>query len=300
MDLRQIRYFLALTETLNFTRAAERCHVTQPALTQGIKKLEQELGGELVHRDGKNTRLTSLGKTLRGHFAKIEDTRALIRELARDASSDERVYLNIGLMCTIGPRRLSRLFDRFHERNPKVSLVLHDVVPSAIVEMVLSGALHGAFIARHHPKHDRLRYVSLYSENMVVAFGNDHPFAQREAVTLRDVMEEPYVDRLDCEFRGEFFRYAQREHIPVNVCFSSHREDWIQYIVRSGAGVSIVPEHSILEPSLGHRPVIDPAMRRDIELAIPASEARSPALLELIAQAERFARSQEPTTAVPA
>ena len=74
MDFSQVRYFLTLTETLNFTRAAEQCHVTQPSLTQSIRRLEDELGGDLIHRDGRNTRLTGLGRTLREHFQKIEQT----------------------------------------------------------------------------------------------------------------------------------------------------------------------------------------------------------------------------------
>ena len=71
MDFRQIRYFLNLTETLNFTRAAALSQVTQPALTKAIQKLEEEIGGQLLFRDGKDTRLTELGRTIRGEFEKI-------------------------------------------------------------------------------------------------------------------------------------------------------------------------------------------------------------------------------------
>ena len=82
MDFNQVRYFLAVSDTLNFTRAAELCHVSQPAPTQAIKRLEAELGGELIHRDGRYTELTALGKTLRGHFQQIDRTRQLVRAQA--------------------------------------------------------------------------------------------------------------------------------------------------------------------------------------------------------------------------
>ena len=81
MDFSQVRYFLALAETLNFTRAAEKCHVTQPTLTQAIKRLEEELGGPLIYREGRYSRLTKLGQSLRTHFEKIEQTRQAAESL---------------------------------------------------------------------------------------------------------------------------------------------------------------------------------------------------------------------------
>jgi len=86
LDFNQVRYFLAVSDELNFTRAAEQCHVTQPALTQAIKRLETELGGELIHRDGRNTELTSLGKSLRSHFQQIDQTKKLINSTAKAVS----------------------------------------------------------------------------------------------------------------------------------------------------------------------------------------------------------------------
>ncbi len=107
MDFNQIRYFLALTDTLSFTRAAELSNVTQPPLTQAIRCLEEELGGQLVLRDGKNTHLSQLGRTLRSQFEKIDDTKRLLKDTAQAINQGEIVALNIGLMCTIGPRVLS-------------------------------------------------------------------------------------------------------------------------------------------------------------------------------------------------
>ncbi|WP_170766709.1 LysR family transcriptional regulator, partial [Ruegeria lacuscaerulensis] len=123
MDFNQIRYFLALAETLNFTRAAEQCYVSQPALTQAIKRLETELGGDLVVRDGRFTELTELGKSLRGHFQQIDQTRHLVRSTAKAVTSGEVAELNIGLMCTIGPGVLSGMLDAFRMEHPMISIV---------------------------------------------------------------------------------------------------------------------------------------------------------------------------------
>ena len=94
MDFNQIKFFLALAETLNFTRAAEQCNVSQPGLTNAIKKLEDELGGALVYRDGKNTRLTELGRTLRSQFENIDNLRRQIRSASRLFKSGKTEELN--------------------------------------------------------------------------------------------------------------------------------------------------------------------------------------------------------------
>ena len=135
MDFNQIRYFLALANTLNFTRAAEQCYVTQPALTQAIKRLETELGGELISRHGREMELTELGKSLRNHFEQIDRTRHMVRSTAKAVINGEISELNIGIMCTVGPHKISGLLDEFQMNHPMVTLILHDVVPSSIPEI---------------------------------------------------------------------------------------------------------------------------------------------------------------------
>ena len=111
MDFKQVHYFLALADTLNFTKAAELSNVSQPALTQGIKRLEDELGGELVHRDGRYTELTDLGRSLRSHFEQINRSRHLLSSTARALVSGDTAELHIGIMCTIGPRILTGMLN---------------------------------------------------------------------------------------------------------------------------------------------------------------------------------------------
>ena len=218
MDFNQVRYFLALADTLNFTRAAEQCYVSQPALTQAIKRLEGELGGELIRRDDRHTGLTELGKLLRGHFEQIDRTRHLVRTTAKAVTSGEIAELNIGLMCTIGPRALIGMLDEFQIRNPMVSLVLHDVTPASIPDLLLSGALDGVFCARHGPPHPQLRYVDLFEEPMVIAFPPGHAFSEMDAVPLREIAKQRYVERLHCEFRQEVIEFLQRTRSPTRRC----------------------------------------------------------------------------------
>ena len=213
MDFNQIRYFLALSDTLNFTRAAEQCHVSQPALTQAIRRLETELGGELVHRDGRHTELSELGQTLRGHFAEIDRTRNLVRTTAKAVTSGKVSDLNIGLMCTIGPRLLAKMLDSFLQQNPGVSIVLHDITPKAASALLISGALDGVFCGNHDVSNSQLRYIDLFEEALVVAFPSGHPFSKKDAIPLREIAKHRYVERLHCEFREEVLNVYKEQDL---------------------------------------------------------------------------------------
>lgn len=285
MDFNQIRYFLALADTLNFTRAAEQCHVSQPALTQAIKRLEDELGGSLILRDGRDTQLTALGKSLRGHFEEIDRTRHKVRSTAKAVQEGEIAELNIGLMCTIGPGVLAGMLDAFRTAHPQVSLILHDVAPSSIADMLLSGALDGAFCARHGPPHQQLDYIELFEEPLVVAFPADHSFAALQAVPLQQIARQPYVERLHCEFRDEVQDFYRDKELELDIAIRSQREDWIQGLVRDGVGVCCIPRYSLLRPELDHRPIVEPALSRKVSFATARQAAPSPALRLLAQQA---------------
>lgn len=282
MDFNQIRYFLALANTLNFTRAAEQCYVSQPALTQAIKRMEQELGGELIHRDGQHNELTDLGKSLHRHFEQIDHTRHLVQATAKAVNAGEIAELNIGIMCTIGPEVLAAMLETFQMQHPMISLVLHDVTLSAIPELLLSGAISGAFCARHDTRNENLDYIDLFEEPMVVAFPHGHEFSKLNTVPLRAIAEHHYVERLYCEFRDEFMDYFKEQGLDLNVVFSSQREDWIQSLVRDGVGISTIPKYSLISPELEYKEIVDPALTRKVEFAFLDQENASPALGTLI------------------
>ena len=290
MDFNQIRYFLALADTLNFTRAAERCYVSQPALTQAIKRLEGELGGDLIKRDGRFTELTDLGKSLRKDFEEINRIRLLVKKTSKEIVSGEVAELNIGVMCTIGPQLLAGMLNSFQMNYPMLSVVIHDVTPSSINDLLLTGGLDAVFCAQHGDSHThpRLRYLSLFKEPMVVAFPLGHAFTQYDEVALTDIIKQPYIERLHCEFRQETHNFSIQQGLELDVVFRSEREDWIQSLVFDGGGVSMIPLYSLLDSKLNYRPIVEPSLSRKVELAITNNAVASPALERLIQSASSY------------
>ena len=173
MNFNQIRFFLAVAETLNFTNAAETCAVSQPALSKAIRNLEESLGAALFNRNTQHVELTEFGRTMRVHFERIEENRRKALDAARLATKATTEPLNVGVMCTIGPRRFSAFLETLHVTTPHIEVTLHDVTP----HMLLAGGLDCVFCARAAKHDQRFEAIDLFNEHMVVAFAEGHRFA---------------------------------------------------------------------------------------------------------------------------
>src|SRR5882724_5605199 len=183
MEMHQVRYFLALGELLNFTRAAERCNVSQPALTRAIQTLEEELGGPLFHRERHNTHMTELGRMMLPYLQDVLDQSRKAKERAR-AFASLGAPLALGVMCTIGPSKLLGLFEGYRSANPRVEVQLHDATAAELIARLDEGALDVAIFGLPEPIDARFHAIPLFVERYVVGMTALHPFAQKNGVRL--------------------------------------------------------------------------------------------------------------------
>src|SRR4051812_26670665 len=126
MEMQQVRYFVSLARTLNFTRAAEQCNVSQPALTRAIQQLEHELGGPLFHRERNNTHLSELGRMMQPYLESVEASTHAAKQAAQAAKKIENITLTLGAMCTIGPQLIAGLIVRFQAEHPDIEVRVVD------------------------------------------------------------------------------------------------------------------------------------------------------------------------------
>ena len=117
MEMHQVRYFLAVADTLNFTRAAEQCHVSQPALTRAIQQLEEELGGLLLRRERRLTHLTDFGRLIEPHLRQLFADAEAAKTTAKRFLNMQAAELRLGVMCTIGPARFMGFLAAFRGAN---------------------------------------------------------------------------------------------------------------------------------------------------------------------------------------
>ena len=279
MEFSQIRYFLAVADCLNFTKAADQCGVSQPALSKAIRKLEENLGSALLMRNTAEVRLTDFGRLMKIHFERLEETRRIAISAASIAKNSESKRLEIGVMCTINAHRFVEFLDEFHKRHPHIDFSIHNVTGPAISDLLLKGQLDCVFCARAQVLDQRFQGLRLFDEDMVVAFSKPHRFNQLETVSVLELANEPYLDRLHCEFRDDFLDLTKSSGATLNVILSSEREDWIAEFIRNGTGVSVIPESTAQSSQLPCRRVSELRNKRVVELVMTEQSAATiPAL----------------------
>ena len=277
MEIDQARYFVAAAEHLNFTRAAEACNISQPSLTVAIKKMEDEFGGPLFHREGKRILLTELGQRLRPFIQQMADQAETVRQAARDFRLLRQVPLRIGIQNTIGPMRLSMLLAGFKQQHPGVELGVHEGGLDDLQARLDAGDVDMAVLhapAGHAPN---ARATPLYRERYVVIVPPGHPFERQDTVRLSDTRQQDYVDRLSCEMRETVMAVCGQNDIELYATFRSEREDWVQGMVMAGMGFAFMPEYSVTHTGLLRRPLVEPSVEREVCLVNMAGRQLSPA-----------------------
>jgi LysR family hydrogen peroxide-inducible transcriptional activator len=282
MEMHQIRYFLAVCETLNFTRAAENCNVTQPALTRAIQKLEDELGGLLFRRERHLTHLTDLGRLMRPQLEQVWRQTEAAKTTAKSFLKLEDAALNVGLMCTIGPLRGIGFLNTFQRDNPGIDVTLLEGVPGQLSELLHQGSLDVAVMAQPGPFDERFDVHPLYREHFVIAFPPGHRFEVQNAISFKDVHGEAYLRRINCEYFDQLDAIAGQLGISTRIAYRSEREDWIQTMVMAGMGICFTPEYSVVVPGLQMRRVIDPEVFRDVALVTMSGRRFSPAVAAFV------------------
>ncbi len=288
MEMHQVRYFLAVCDTLNFTRAAETCNVTQPALTRAIQKLEEELGGLLFRRERSATHMTDLGRLMKPHLETVLHQTEAARTTAQSFLRLEEAPLSVGVMCTIGPLRFVDFLSHFHRDNPGIDLALKESVPGQLSNLLAEGALDVAVMAQPDAFGERFDIKDLYRERFVVGFAPGHRFEKMNAVPLAQLDGEAYLARLNCEYRDHIRALREASGAQVRYAFRSEREDWIQIMAAAGLGFCIIPEFSPTVPGLLTRPIIDPEIARDVSVVTVAGRRFSPAVAKFVQQMRKY------------
>jgi len=270
MELHEIRYFLTLSKTLNFTKAAEMCNVSQPALTRAIQKMEDELGGLLFSRERNNTHLTELGRMLVPNLSEVLTRTQAAKETAQRFLRLDSAHLKLGVMCTIGPVRFVSFLSCFRADNPGIEITLTEAVPDRLCDLLMKGELDVALIARPDGFASPLQAQPLYRERFVIACSAGHPFALKNVVSIAELDGQPYLARINCEYFDTLRDTCHANGAHMVGAFRSEREDWILTMVAAGMGVCFLPEFSNTIPGVISRPVISPAIEREVCLVTVA------------------------------
>jgi LysR family transcriptional regulator, hydrogen peroxide-inducible genes activator len=281
MELHQIRYFLAVERERNFSRAADACCITQPALTRAIQKLEEEFGGKLFTRRPGRIELTELGRAMLPRLQAAHREVGLAQTDATELLLTRNQRLRIGVMCTIGPARLVDLIGHVTTAMPSVDLHLTETKGTAVLSALLADELDVALVGLPaYP--ETVEATALFQETYVLAMPAEHRLAAANSVQLTDLDGENYIERTQCEYDDHFEAAHGEWPIHLNVRYRSDREDWVQAMIRANVGVAILPHSYPLIPGLTAAALVAPEVTRTISVVTPRGQPRSPAMRQLM------------------
>jgi DNA-binding transcriptional LysR family regulator len=285
MELRQLEYFVAVAEEANFTRAAERVHISQSGVSAQIRQLERELGAELIDRSGRTATLTVAGKAALDHARAVIASADAVRQSVGEVTGLIRGSLVVGMVvgCTVRP-----LFDalaRFHEAHPGVEITLLEGASDRLVDDVRAGTVDLALVGTATTAPAGVDTHVIVSERLVALVPEGHALAGRSRVTLADVAGYPLVCMpVGTGIRTVFDRACAGDGVRPRIAVQASAADAIADLAVRGLGVAILSE-SMAD---GYWDRLVPLLIDDVEtpalLALVWARGPAPALRALVSR----------------
>ena len=289
MELHQIRYFLAVTKTLNFTHAAEECHVAQPSLSRAIKTLEEELGGELFRRERSLSHLTDLGRLMLPLLRQCYESSLAAKTLASAYRKGETAPLRLALSQTINLALLVPTLTELVKIFPGLELQFFRGNAPGILEQLKSGSSELAIAGPLGETWDRLDMWALFEEGYELVVSNLHPLAARNQARFKDVAAQNLFRRPYCEQAAELDALLKSNNIEQRSGDQILSDQDLISVLQANVGASIMPITARGNSPVRSIKVEGLTLRRSVSLYAVAGRERSAAasgLMKLLRAAD--------------
>ena len=297
MNLRDLRYLVALADERHFGKAADRCFVSQPTLSAQIRKLEEYLGVALVERQPKRVSLTAAGEKIVERARRLLQEADAIVELARTDRDPLAGSLKLALIPTVGPYLLPHVVRRLKRALPRLRLLLYEFQTAPLLEKLRAGDIDMGVLALPVTL-DGLEATPLYDEPFRLAVPAAHPLADREHVSLQDLQNETVLLLEDGHcLRDQALEVCGRVGVQEAQDYRATSLETLRQMVAAGHGITLLPDLASASPvgtarGLRVKPFVKPVPARTIGAVWRKSTTRGPAI-EAIAQVIRAAIHEE-------
>ncbi|HEY0463672.1 MAG TPA: LysR substrate-binding domain-containing protein, partial [Polyangiaceae bacterium] len=259
MEIRHLRYFVAVAEELHFGRAAQRLHIQQPPLSRQIQDLESELGFPLFERSRRRVELTPAGTALLGRARQVFDALDVAIHDARSASEGESGRLVVGYPSSLAYSGLTELLRAFHTRFPSVEISLRELPPADQIDGLKAGSLDVGFV-RTSLEDPTLTAELVRRESLMVVLPDDHPLTKLRSIPLQALAREPFVmfpRARGPAFFDQLMALCSRAGFSPRVVQEAAQLDVVS-MVAAGFGVSIMPSsmRNFRRPGLVFRAIV--------------------------------------------
>ena len=280
MELRQLRYFVAVAEREHISEAAENLHVAQSAVSRQIANLEEELGIELFERVGRNVKLTPIGRTFLEHTIAALQAIDFARKQVDEYLNPEKGTIKIGFPTSLASFLLPTVISAFKKEHPNVSFHLRQGSYRYLINAVKERELNLAFLGPVPAKDEYINTKILFTENISALVPDTHPYANRGEIQLTDLRNDGFV-----LFPEDFILNKVAVEACKSVGFSpkvsSEGEDMdaLKGLVAAGIGVSLLPESAFYDATprrTSKLTLIEPPFKRNVGIVFPINRELSP------------------------
>ena len=296
MTLTELRYIVTLAQEQHFGRAAAKCFVSQPTLSVGVKKLEEELGVALFERTRNAVRVTQIGEVVVSQAQKVLEEASAVKQLAKSGQDQLSTPLRVGAIYTIGPYLFPHLVPQLANLAPSMPLYIEENFTAVLRKKLRMGELDAIIIALPFSEPDVLT-KALYDEPFKVLLPSGHPWEEQKEIDMQDLSQEELL----LLGEGHCFRDQILEACPMLAAKKEAGADGsgieatsletIRHMVASGMGISVLPQSALVDSHyapnvLSTRPFKSPAPDRTVALAWRASFPR-PKAVDVLAEVLR-------------
>jgi LysR family carnitine catabolism transcriptional activator len=240
--IKTVSAFIHLAESKTFAEAADKLHVTQPALSTSIKKLEEQLGGQLFSRTTRNVALTQEGRTF------LPQAKRLMMDWSNSFADIQRLFsiqqgsLTVAAMPSFAEGRLPTFIAKFHSLYPNIKIRVLDVVMEEVIQNVQSGAAEIGFTFK--PEHlEGLEFTKLFDDRFIVVVHKSHPYSKLQSVSWEDAFDNDFVAmNRNSSVRNWIETRAGEFDKPLRLVAEANQLGTVGQLVSTGVGISIVPE----------------------------------------------------------
>ncbi len=282
MEMQQVRYFITLAKTLNFTRAAEECNVSQPSLTRAIRLLEAELGGELLRRERRQSHLTDLGLRMLPLMQQCYEAALAAKTLATAIKKNQIAPLSIAVSPTINISLFMPQLNELSRAYPGVQLKIKRSGADEMGQILKDGEAEIAIAGPLPETWERLDQWPIREEPFDLIVNRDHPLAKKDHVPVAELKGERFLRRTGCEMSSVVTHALAAHGVHADDAHEVESEQDFQALLEANFGVAIGPPATPSSDKLMRRMIDGLAIKRNITLYGIAGRKRSPAAATLL------------------
>lgn len=282
MEFHQIQYFLALSATLNFTKAAELCNISQPALSRAVQCLEHEFGGQLVRREGRLTHLTELGRKVTPMLRESYQMALSAKAFARACAAGSEASLRIAISGTIDFAQVAAALQSAIALNENLEIKILRGSNGDLFDLLKAGEADLAFADADATCWDRLDSWNYRRQSFALAFNADHPFSEREEIDLPDLGGQSIICLPHCGLSHELIEMISRSGRARPRVMEVATQDDLIALLRLNAGVALLPDNAELPDRLKLARIAGVRLEHLIRLWAVAGRQRSGAANAII------------------